>query len=478
MSCTIYAVLFPSSCRATAKQFWQHSGEGISTRFAQHCLAILDANEQAKNFAAPVQGVRGMTNAQYRAAAYVPEKQMAHLSAAVHAAVRSEHDLFVEERYGRNMDPKDAVKAKSTVRQRIAGVLGDSEPLDAADAGSAKEAVGRSVPNIRDSDVYLFPTGMSAIYNTHRLVRKLAEGRKSVQFGFPYIDTLKIQEKIGPGCHFLGFGDQNDIDRLEREILPSETISAVFCELPSNPLLRTPNLIRLRELADQHGFLIVVDETVGNFVNVAAAKWADVLVSSLTKIFSGDSNVMGGSAVISPSSPRYAELSDAMSSLFEDTLWFEDAIFLERNSRTFIQRIRTINTNAEYLCHYLRSHPKVQEVHYPKYVDTQLYELLSRPLTSGEDKRGFGGLFSLIMGTDEDARNLFDSLEIAKGPSLGTNFTLACPYTILAHYTELDWAAKYNVPARLIRVSVGLESKEDLVSVFEKALASLSPTPV
>jgi len=69
---------------------------------------------------------------------------------------------------------------------------------------------------------------------------------------------------------------------------------ALFCEFPGNPLLRSPDLVRIRQLADQYGFVVVVDETVGNFINVEVMAFADIVVSSLTKIFSGDANVMGG----------------------------------------------------------------------------------------------------------------------------------------------------------------------------------------
>ncbi|TPX59811.1 hypothetical protein PhCBS80983_g02193 [Powellomyces hirtus] len=483
----LFAVVFPADARSVAKQFWQHSGEGVSTRFAGHCFRVLEANEKSKDFAAPIPGVRGSASQQYRSSAYQSQKQQQHLSNAENEAVRSEHELFVEERYGRNMNFKNAVEAKLMMRQRIAGVLGDSELLEkapprlnghnerstTANPNLADVHVSRNVAHIKESDVFLFPCGMSAIYNAHRVVLKLAPGKKSVQFGFPYIDTLKIQEKIGPGCHFLGLGDESEIDQLENDILPKESISAVFCEFPSNPLLRTPNLDRLRKLADAHNFLLVVDETVGNFVNVAAGKWADILVSSLTKIFSGDSNVMGGSAVVSPTSARYAEISAAMKELYEDNLWSEDAVFLERNSRTFIQRIATINTNAEKLCDFLHAHSKVHQVLYPKFVDPDLYHGHARPSGSENNSYGYGGLFSLIMHTDADAHKLFDALAIAKGPSLGTNFTLACPYTILAHYGELEWAASYRVPAHLIRVSVGLEKSDDLVAVFETALNQL-----
>ena len=120
-------------------------------------------------------------------------------------------------------------------------------------------------------------------------------------FRFPYIDTLKILQKWGPGCHFFGDGTDADIDALASLLSSPDAprILALFCEFPSNPLLRSANLVRLRELADRHGFVIVLDETIGNFVNVEILPYADILVSSLTKVFSGESNVMGGRYIAS-----------------------------------------------------------------------------------------------------------------------------------------------------------------------------------
>ena len=84
-----------------------------------------------------------------------------------------------------------------------------------------------------------------------------------------------------------------------------------------------------------------------------------------------------------------------------------------------------------------------------------------------------GNLFLRYAGQDPAAAPaVYDNLMVSKGPSLGTNFTLCCPYTLLAHYTELEWAAKCGVRADLIRVSVGLEDIEDLKERFAKALAS------
>ena len=124
------------------------------------------------------------------------------------------------------------------------------------------------------------------------------------------MDTLKVLEKWGPGAHFFGHGSDADLEALERLLASSNSsqnlhsinghqsssppIVALFCEFPSNPLLRSPNLKRLRALADEYNFLIVVDETVGSFVNVHVLPYVDMMATSLTKIFSGDTNVMGG----------------------------------------------------------------------------------------------------------------------------------------------------------------------------------------
>jgi cystathionine gamma-synthase len=99
----------------------------------------------------------------------------------------------------------------------------------------------------------------------------------------------------------LGHGLDFSIDELEA-ILEAEQaehpheppIIALFTEFPSNPLLRSPDLERLRALADKYDFLVIVDDSIGNFVNVETLPFADMVVTSLTKIFSGDSNVMGG----------------------------------------------------------------------------------------------------------------------------------------------------------------------------------------
>ena len=82
--------------------------------------------------------------------------------------------------------------------------------------------------------------------------------------------------------------DESSRDPMQPPIL------ALFTEFPSNPLLRSADLPRLRTLADRYDFLLIVDDTIGNFVNVEVLPYVDIVATSLSKIFSGDANAMGG----------------------------------------------------------------------------------------------------------------------------------------------------------------------------------------
>ncbi|GJJ69601.1 hypothetical protein EMPS_01948 [Entomortierella parvispora] len=497
----VFATFFVKEAHGIAKQFWQHAGDIVSSRLATHCLRWLSLKAEedtaaAAATAAPAsirmpRGNRHYSSSASAATTTTSAKTPAGadltgavsslglndkeeddedrpVEEAVDGMDNCDYEVYVEERYGRNLDLSFAPKAKVALRRRIASQV----------AHHVRSNWNGASEYVTEDDVYLYPTGMSAIYNAHRIALTLFPERKSICFGFPYTDSLKVLQKFGPGCYFYGHGEDADIEILEKEILEKtlgedvkeeDKIVALLCEFPSNPLLKSANLVRLGELADKYGFMIIVDETLGNFVNVRILEYADIVVSSLSKIFSGDSNVMGGSLVLNPQRKFYKGLKAAMETEYEDLMWVEDAIFMERNSRTFQQRIARIDENTEALCEFLKAHPKVKEVYYPKYVTTANY--LTHKV---EGKAGFGGLFSVIFHAPNGAVQFFDALPFYKGPSLGTNFTLACPYTILAHYYELDWAAQYGIEKNLIRVAVGLEDRDVLLGGFQEALDAIT----
>ena len=316
-----------------------------------------------------------------------------------------------------------------------------------------------------------------------------------------YVDSMKVLKKWGPGCHFFGFGDEEDIDRLEA-LLEAESkknpgcppVACLATEFPTNPLLHSPNLRRLRALADKYEFPIVIDQTIGNFVNVEVMPYADVVVNSLSKVFSGYANVMGGrsvgcnydhihmhdltfeeySLVVNPQGRHYRTLKDYLSSAYEDMYYGEDALCMERNSRDLEQRIKVIDENAEAVCDLLRSRSHaggaIKRVFYPKWTSRENYEQCRKRGPDGVPTGGFGGLLTLTFHSDAASRAFYDSIPINKGPSLGTNFSLAFPYTILAHFHELPWAAEHGVEEGLVRVSVGMEGRDDLLGRFKIAI--------
>ncbi len=322
--------------------------------------------------------------------------------------------------------------------------------------------------NVDMADVWLFPSGMAAIETAFRVFQRLRPAAKSVQFGFPYVDSLKVQERCGVGVHFFPRCDAADLTRLA-EVAANEPLLGLFCEFPGNPLLASADLRAIDALARKQDFPVLVDDTLGALVNVDVLPVADIVTCSLTKFFSGGGDVIGGSLVLNPRRPGASRLREALAAEYEDLLDPEDAAVLERNSRDCVERVRRINRTAERLCDSLRTHPLVERIDYPKYRDCENYRAFLRP------EGGYGGLFSILLKNGErTAPRFFDALQIAKGPNLGTNFSLCCPYTILAHYNELDFVERCGISRYLVRVSVGLEEADWLIGRFRDALERAS----
>lgn len=422
---TVCAVFFPSEVFPSAKCYWQHSGEGISSRMGEYVLReLFGANSEV-----------------------VEDPDL-------------EYNKFVEQKFGRVLDLKFAHQAKNALRRRICGKVDKSHNQQ-----EEMEKLRRG-KNLSETDVYFYSSGMAAIFHAHNALLKTREPKKCVCFGFPYVDTRNILTKFGPGMLFYGMGDDNAIDELEKGLESGEVdVMALFCECPLNPLLKTPNLARLRQLADKYGFAIVVDETVGNFLNIHVMPYADIVCSLLTKVFSGDSNVMAGSLILNPLSAHYETLKKFFDEDYEDNFWAEDALYLERNSRDFVERSGKIDATSLLVVDLLEKSPLVSQVYYPKGSETQkYYDAVKTP------NGGYGGLISCVFHEPKHAVAFFDAMDLYKGPSLGTNFTLACPYSILAHYSELDEIAKYGVDRNLVRISVGLEEPKELLAVLQRSL--------
>jgi cystathionine gamma-synthase len=291
----------------------------------------------------------------------------------------------------------------------------------------------------------------------------------TIQIDFPYLDSFKVQEQFGA---VVDFSITNSGGVTETEAWLKEqggrgkgSAAALFSEIPSNPLLRSPDLRRLSELLRPLEIPLVVDDTVATSVNVDAFRYADIITTSLTKTFSGAGDVAGGAVILGPGSAQAEGIREHMADQESASPMFErDAIVLERNSRYFEERVRATNEIAEEVFEFVSGHLKVAKCYFPSQQTREFYEQVRRK------DGGYGALFSLELGGGESAAKAFyNKLDVSKGPSLGTDFTLACPYTLLAHYGELDWAAVRGAKRDLLRVWVGLEDPEETIERFDRA---------
>lgn len=319
------------------------------------------------------------------------------------------------------------------------------------------------------SDIFLTPTGMAAQWAALQAAQALHPGRPTVQLGFPYVDTLKLQQKWGHGVFLL-----HDLDQAEKQLqqhLEQEPIAAVFCELPGNPLLGSADVRKISPMLREYGVPLVADDVVATPFNIDLGRCADLVATSLTKFVAGTCDVMGGAVICCPRSPWHHALRAQLQRLSPEPLWSADAAVILSGCRTLADRMQKHNAGGLFIAERLRTHPAVERVWYPKWQNPEAYEAIRR------SNGGWGAVVTfLLRNAPKTAPRVYDRLEVCKGPSLGTVFTLACPFTLLAHYLELDWAEQCGVSPYLIRLSVGLEDPHDLWARLERALAAADPT--
>ncbi len=308
--------------------------------------------------------------------------------------------------------------------------------------------------------ITLHPSGMAAIYTAFLAASARRPGRRTVMFGFPYTDTLKILQKFGAGVEFFPRGDSADLQKV-RELLGGEEIAGIFCEFPGNPLLQVPDLPALHEMAAAARVPLVVDDTIGTFFNVDVLPHADYVASSLTKAVSGEGDVMAGALTANPRGLFGADVHAAN----PGNIYARDAEVLEKNSRDFPQRMKAANSTAVALAGFLASHPDVEKVYYPGLNPSPVYESLRKP------EGGYGAVLSFLpRNAPEKTPCIFEKLGVNRGISLGTNYSLVCPYVQLAHYHELGWARDCGIDPFLLRVAVGTEPWPVLHERFATAL--------
>jgi cystathionine gamma-synthase len=196
----LHIVLFPTDAWPIAKQFWQHTGLGISSRLADYCLSLLPAESPNSPVLSPT-STRAPFKAQNRHYSVKRTPQSSSFVSALPPSsspqdlLTKDQSTYLEERYGRNLPVSAGSYAKRAMRRRIAGVLVRDNWEDSPHgprAGAHDVEVGpshRGVRNVTEDDVYLFPSGMSAIWYSHQLIQGARSPAKSVCFGYIFSEV-------------------------------------------------------------------------------------------------------------------------------------------------------------------------------------------------------------------------------------------------------------------------------------------------
>jgi cystathionine beta-lyase/cystathionine gamma-synthase len=308
-----------------------------------------------------------------------------------------------------------------------------------------------------------FSSGMGAITTVLHL---LSPGDRVVAVNDLYGGTYRIFTRVyePKGYRF--------------ELLPVDSVNAglagaldestrmVWIESPTNPLMNVVDIRVAAEAASAAGALCVVDNTFATpFLQRPLELGADLVVHSTTKYLGGHSDVVGG--FVATSDPLLAErLAFLQNSLGAVPGPFDSWLVL-RGLKTLALRMRQHCANAARVAGWLGEHPGVERVRYPGLPSHPQHELARRQMDD------FGGMVSFeLAGSEEDARRVLAATRIWRlGESLGGVESLIEHPGLMTHATLAD--SPLALPGNLIRLSVGIESVDDLLADLDQALALL-----
>ncbi len=238
-------------------------------------------------------------------------------------------------------------------------------------------------------------------------------------------------------------------------------------ETPTNPHLYVQDIEAIVSLCKERKVKTIVDATFASPMNVQPLKFGvDIVIHSCTKYLAGHNDVMAGVILARKS---IVESIRELHFTIGGTLDAHSSYLLIRGLKTLPLRIAHQNAVAEEIAFFLASQPAVKKVFYPS--------LPNHP-NSGVAKRqmsGFGGVISFDLGTKARAKKFVDALFIPYiAPSLGGTESLVIPYSIVVPPTiqEIE-TGKFKIEPGLVRLSVGLEDKEDLIEDIINALKAV-----
>ncbi len=329
-----------------------------------------------------------------------------------------------------------------------------------------------------------FATGMAAIGAI--MIALLRKGDHLVSSQYVFGNTASLFLTLEAHGQDVTFVDATDVAKVEAALTPATRM--VFVETIANPRVQVADLARIGELCRQRGIIYIVDNTMTSpWLFQPKSVGASLVLNALTKYIGGHGNALGGAVTdtglfdwttypniydsYKSQPPKNWGLQQMRKKGLRDwggTLAPEQAHHIAIGAETLALRMERICDNALALARFLETHPAVRAVHYPG--------LASHPqrALAAEFFRGrFGGLLSFELVDGVDPMAFLNRLRIVVlSSNLGDNRTLAIPVAQTIFYEMgAERRRAMGIAESLIRVSVGIEDREDLVGDFRQALA-------
>jgi len=321
-------------------------------------------------------------------------------------------------------------------------------------------ALERCVADIESGGAaYAFASGLAAIAAVLEL---LPAGAHIVAGDDMYGGTYRLFERVRRHSAALDFTyvDLTDPLALANALRPETKM--VWVETPTNPMLKLADLHAIARLCRERGVMTVCDNTFASPINQRPLELGiDIVVHSTTKYMNGHSDVIGGIAVVGGLAhqqgwrERLGFIQNAVGAIQGPF----DSFLVLRGIKTLALRIERSNTNALDLARWLEGQANVRQVYYPGLASHPQHELARRQM------HGYGGIISIALDTDlAGARRFLEHCEVfTLAESLGGVESLIEHPAIMTHASiPAEQRAKLGIGDTLIRLSVGIESLDDL----------------
>lgn len=304
----------------------------------------------------------------------------------------------------------------------------------------------------------LFASGMAA---TCAVFQALAPGDHVVVSDTMYFGTPKwLREWAVRWGLLVDFVDTTDTETLARAVRPGET-KLVYIETPANPSWCVTDIAASADIAHGAGAVLAVDNTVASPVLTRPIEHgADLVVHSATKYLNGHSDVVVG-AVVTAAEDALWERIGSLRFMAGAVLGPFEAWLLLRGMRTLFVRVRQSCESAMTIARHFENHPKIAQVCYPGLESFPGHDIAAKQMTGG-----FSGMLSLRVAGGGPA-----ALDLATRCKLFIRATsLGGVESLIEHRATIE-GSDSETPEDLLRLSIGLESVEDLIADLEQALA-------